>query len=232
MRLRVLLAVGAVSLIASGCSWLSTLGAEEAVSCSYGGGSSFSKIYLDGPEMTPDEFRATPQGRALYAFFVGGEGEVEAGPFGDLDGFSIVSDSSVLGYRNGLPISDYIVDGDDVRAWGGCNPTLVYGNRVAGRWHAVEPIDASATVLPIRLEGSACVEGSETNIITEVVSIDVVETEDTVEIVVWTREKGFRGMCAGIGIELDATVELDSPLGDRALLNTGLIPAVSVTEIN
>lgn len=227
---RLLLAVVATSLIASGCSFLGTLGAEEAVSCSYGGGSPFSKTYTDGPELTPDEFRETPQGRTLDAFFVGGYGEVEAGPYADLDGFSIVSNSYVLGYRDGIPIMDYTLKGDDIQQWGGCNPVLVYGNRTAARWYPAIPIGATATVLPIRVEGGACVEGSETRIITEVVSIDVVETEETVEIIAWTREKRFTGMCAGIGLDIDAEAELVSPLGIRVLLDAGLVPPIPVTE--
>jgi hypothetical protein len=85
MHGRILLATVAVALVASGCSFLGTLGAEEAVSCSYGGGSSFPQTYMDGPEMTPVAFLGTPQGQALNAFFVGGEGEVEAGPFAGAD---------------------------------------------------------------------------------------------------------------------------------------------------
>ncbi|MCL1692191.1 MAG: hypothetical protein M3096_00765 [Actinomycetia bacterium] len=224
---RLLLATVAASLVASGCSFLGTLGAEEAVSCSYGGGSPFSKTYMDGPELAPDEFRQTPQGQALDAFFVGGYGEVEAGPYGELDGFSIVSNSFVLGYRDGLPTMDYTLDGDDIQQWGGCNPVLVYGNRVASRWYPVGPIDATATVLPIRVEGGACVEESEPRIITEVVSIEVVETEETVA---WTREKGFTGMCAGVWIDIDAEAELASPLGARALLDAGLVRPAPVTE--
>jgi hypothetical protein len=230
MHGRILLATVAIALVASGCSFLGTLGAEEAVSCSYGGGSSFSKTYMDGPEMTPADFLGTPQGQALNAFFVGGEGEVEAGPFTELDGYSIVSESYVLGYRDGVPIQDYTLSGDDVQQWGGCNPTLVYGDRVAGRWHPVQPIDPDSTTLPIRVEGGACEEPDGTNIITEIVSVDVTETETTVEILVWTREKGFTGMCAGIGIELDATAELTAPVGDRVFLNTGLIPPAAATE--
>ena len=230
MTRRLLLAVVAVSLVASGCSFLGTLGAEEAISCSYSAGSPFSKTYMDGAELTPDEFRQTPQGRALDSFFVGGYGEVEAGPYGELDGFSIVSKSYLLGYRDGIPIMDYTLDGDDIRQWGGCNPVLVYGDRTAKRWHPVAPIDAAATVLPIRVEGGACVERSKTRIITEVVSIDVVETADTVEIIAWTREKGFTGMCAGIGIDIDAEAELVSPLGVRVLLDAGLVPPARVTE--
>ena len=69
MTRRLLFAAVAVSLVASACSLLGTLGAEEAVSCSYGGGSAFSKTYLDGPELMPDEFQQTAQGRVLETFF-------------------------------------------------------------------------------------------------------------------------------------------------------------------
>jgi|GEM_PF-2464417 hypothetical protein len=220
----------AMAVIASGCSVVGTLGATEEVSCYVGGGRHFAKSYVDGPEMAPDQFRTTPQGAALEAFFVGGDGEVESGPYAELDGFSVVSDSYVLGYRDGLPIQDYVLDGDDVQQWGGCSPTLVHGDRVAGRWHPVQPVNPDSTTLPIRVEGGACVEPNGTNVITEVVSIDVTETAETVEIVVWTREKQFTGMCAGVGIELDATAELTAPVGDRVLLNTGIIPPAAATE--
>ena len=84
----------AVALVTSGCSFLGTLGTEEAVSCSIGGGSQFSKTYMSSPDLTPDGFRATPQGRTLEAFFVGGEGEVEAGPYANLGCPSMSSGTS------------------------------------------------------------------------------------------------------------------------------------------
>jgi hypothetical protein len=200
------------------------------VSCAVGGNFPFATSYADGPELTGDQFRATPQGRALEAFFVGGYGEVEAGPYPDLDGFSIVSDSYVIGYRDGIPIMDFILKDDDVRAWGGCNPTLVYGDRVAGRWHPVQPVDPDSTTLPILVEGEACVEPNGTNVTTQIVSVDVTETAESVEIVVWTREKRFLGMCAGIGIEIGTTAVLDAPLDGRTLLDAGRIPPLPVTE--
>jgi len=228
-RRRLLAAAVAVSLVASGCSLPGTQSTETAVSCSYGGSRPFAIVYMNGPVLTPGEFAATPQGKTLDAFFVGGEAEVEAGSFTDLDGFSIVDDGYVLGYRDGLPIEDYRLNGDDVQEWGGCNPTLVHDDRVAGRWHPAEPVDTAATVLPIRVEGGACVENGENRIITEIAEIDVAEDADAVEIVVWTRED-FTGMCAGVGVEIDATVTLDAPLGGRTLVDTGRIPPVPATE--
>ena len=206
------------------CSLFSTIGATQKVSCSVGGGRAFDPIYLDGPQMSTSEFVATPVGSVLRDFFVGGEGEPENGSFLRSDGFSIVSDSYVLGYRDGAPTADFFVDDGDIQAWGGCNPTWVYGDRVAGRWHPVGPIDATATVIPISVEGDACVDGRETDIITEIVEMEVSETADTVEIIAWTREEGFRGMCAGIGVELPAEAVLDSPLGTRRLLDFGRNP--------
>lgn len=215
----------AIAAATSSCSFIGTLGATEEVSCSLGSGPHFAKSYVDGPEMTRDEFRVTPQGEALEAFFVGGYGEVEAGPYEDLDGFSIVSDSYVLGYQDRVPIQDYSLKGNDVRAWGGCNPTLVHGDQVASRWRPAEPVDPDTTMLPIKVEGGACVESDGTDVVTQIVSIDVVETDETVEIVVWTREKSFKRMCAGIGIDIDATAELAAPLDTRILLDAGQLPA-------
>jgi hypothetical protein len=177
--------------------------------------------------MTPAEFAMTPVGSMLQAFFVGGEGTPENDTFTVADGFSIVSDSYVLGYRGGLPVSDFSVESGDIQGWGGCNPTWVYGDRVAGRWHPVGSVDPMATMLAITVEGGACVEQDGTNIITEVVEIEVTETPDTVEIIAWTREKGFTGMCAGIDIELPAEATLDTPLGTRILLDAGRIPPIS-----
>jgi len=226
MKAAPLLLVLALAPGAGGCSLISSFGATEQVSCSVAGNKGFDPVYLDGPQLTPSEFIATPVGAMLHGFFVGGEGEPEGGSFIESDGFSIVSDSYVLGYRDGIPVADFIIDTLDLQAWGGCNPTWVYGNRVAGRWHPVGSIDATATVLPISVEGGACVEQDGTDIITEIVEIKVTETPDTVEIVAWTREKGFRGMCAGVGIDLPAEVVLDAPLGTRTLLDTGRIPAI------
>jgi hypothetical protein len=226
MRASLLLVVLLVSVLAASCSLLSTFGATEQVSCSVGGGNRFDPQFLNGPDMTPAEFAATPVGSMLQTFFVGGEGAPENDAYTVADGFSIVSKSYVLGYLDGLPISDFYVEPGDIQGWGGCNPTWVDGDTAAGRWHPAESVDPMATLLPITVEGGACVEQDGTNIITEVVEIEVAETSDTVEIIAWTREKGFQGMCAGIGIDLPAEATLDAPLGTRTLLDAGRIPPI------
>jgi hypothetical protein len=100
---------------------------------------------------------------------------------------------------------------------------------VAGRWYPAQPVDPASTTLPIRVEAGACVEPNGTNVTTQIVSVDVTETAESVEIVVWTREKRFLGMCAGVGIEIDATAVLDAPLNGRTLLDAGCIPPLPVT---
>lgn len=224
------LAAGAVAiaLLASGCTLIDRFDTTEKAACSVAGSARFPLSYLEGPELTPDEFVKTPEGEILDSFFNGGPGEVEGMEYLEADGFSIVSGSLVLGYQNGTPTARFETRGDDIGGWGGCRPVLVRGGETASRWSPVDPIDPAASVLPILVEGGACVEGDEENpeIITEVVAIEVTETDETVEIVAWTREKGFRLSCAGVGAAIDAEALLEQPLGDRTLLDAGLIPAV------
>lgn len=179
------------------------------------------------PELTSDQFLDTPQGETLDAFFNGGPGEVEGGGYLEADGFSIVSESYVLGYRDGLPISDFRLDGTDVRGWGGCRSVLVRGNQTASRWYLDSPPDPRATTIPILVEGGACVEPDGNRIITEVVEI-VVQDEDAVVITAWTRNIDMPAMCAGVGIDLEAEAVLELPLGDRTLLNGGLLPPAPI----
>ncbi len=63
--------------------------------------------YLAGPELTREEFLATDIGQILEATFIGGDAEAENFAYVRSDGFSIVSDSLVLGYRNGRPVSSF-----------------------------------------------------------------------------------------------------------------------------
>ena len=48
------------------------------------------------------------------------------------------------------------------------------------------------------------------------------------EIIVWTRDKSFEEMCAGVGVMLDSQAELSSHVGDRSLLDGGTVPATHV----
>jgi hypothetical protein len=169
----------------------------------------------------------TPQGETLDAFFNGGPGEVEGEGYLEADGFSIVSNGYVLGYRDGQPISDFRLDGGDVEAWGGCQPVLVRGDQTASRWHLSSPADPDAKEIAILVEGGACVEQDGTRITTEIVEI-VVENEDPILITAWTREVNMLTGCSGIGITLEAKAVLDLPLGDRKFLDGGLIPPANI----
>ncbi len=83
-------------------------------------------------------------------------------------------------------------------------------------------------MLPIEVEGGGCVTGTDTEITTEVVSVEVVEADDRVEIVAWTRRAGSFSGCDEVGVLMDAEARLDAPLGDRVLLDAGVIPAAAI----
>ena len=219
--------LAAVALLASGCALLQRLDPTVKASCSVAGNDRFDLSYTRGPDLTPEEFLDSPQGQALDAFFNGGPGEVEGGSYLEADGFSIVSGGYVLGYRDGQPISDFSLDGDDIQQWGSCRPVLVKGDQTASRWHLDSPADPGATTIPILVEGGACEEQDGTRITTEIVEV-VVQDEDAVVITAWTREVNLPAMCAGVGIDLEAEAVLDRPLGDRELLDGGLIPPTRI----
>jgi hypothetical protein len=180
--------------------------------------------YLDGPEYSRADFVDTETGSVLEAFFLGGEGEPENQQYLESDGFSQVSTSLVIGYRAGLPIAHFLLEGDDIRGWGGCRPNLMSGDLVAYRWQPAHPIDPELSVLPIVVEGGGCVTGSETKITTDVQSVNVVESPTRVEITVWVRRRSVGFGCAGVGVAIDAEATLSEPLGSRILVDAGLIP--------
>jgi hypothetical protein len=223
-RLSVLLAATvALTLLTSSCAYFQRLDTSVKASCSVAGSDRFDLEYAKGPQLTPQELLGTPHGQTLDSFFNGGPGEVEGEGYLGADGFSIVSDGYVLGYRGSELISDFSLGGDDVESWGGCRPVLVRGDQIASRWHLDSPPDENATIIPILVEGEACVEAGRDRVITEIVEI-VVQDEDAVLITAWTRQVDMPFMCAGIGIALEAETVLDLPLGNRALLDAGLIP--------
>jgi len=132
----------------------------------------------------------------------------------------------VLGYRGSALISDFSLNGDDVGSWGGCQPVLVRGAEVASRWYLESPADPNATAIPLMIEGGACIEDGEDRVTTEIVEISV-QDEDSVLITAWTREINMSSQCAGVGIALEAEAVLDVPLGDRELLDAGLMPPLA-----
>ena len=197
-------------------------------SCS---GIKFDLRYTEGPELTKEEFLATPQGAILEAFFVGGEGEPESDTFHAADGFSIVNQNFVLGYSERVVVSDFRLDGPDLRGWGGCNAELAADELRAERWSVAGPIDGGMTTIPILVLGGACVEADGNHIVTQIIEIEVQEQADAILITAWTRsipppsaDESGNYLCAGVGIELEAEAVLSEKLGDRVLLDAGLVP--------
>lgn len=226
-----------LGVVVSACGAPSDLADEESeapvsdadssgdVACSSAGGTTFSSSFLNGPELSRDEFADTSVGAVLEAFFVDGPGAPEGGQYERADGFSIVSDSLVLGYNGELPNSFFAIEDGDITGWGSCSPNLVSEDLVAARWEPDGPINIRGQTVAINVDGGACVTDDGQDVLTELVDVDVEESESQVTITAWTRDKPFDGLCAGVGITLDAEVELASPLSERTLLDGGPIPA-------
>jgi hypothetical protein len=70
-------------------------------------------------------------------------------------------------------------------------------------------------------------DGRPSSDFSEIIEV-VVQDEDAVVITVWTRNIDMPAMCAGVGIDLEAKAVLDLPLGDRALLDGGLLPPAPI----
>ncbi len=196
---------------------------SEEVACSIGGTRRFSSSFLEGPDLSPSEFVETDVGAMMEAFFTNGPGAPEHTRYGSAEGFSVVSNSLVLGYRDGLPDSAFDIEGGTVVSWGGCRPNRVADDLVASRWEPRGPMDPDTTVIPIQVEGGACETSKGMEVLTEVIAIETDETADHVEVTVWTSNKPAIGAC--VGVSLDAQIELASPLGTRSLLDGGTIPA-------
>lgn len=234
--LRFCLSVLFVGLVVSACGAPPELAVEESdalvsdadssgeVACSSAGGTSFSSSFLNGPELSRGEFGDTSVGAVLEAFFVDGPGAPEGGQYERADGFSIVSDSLVLGYNGELPDSFFALEEGEITGWGSCSPNTVSEDLVAARWEPSGPINIRGQTIAINVDGGACVTDDGRDVLTELVDVDVEETESQVTITAWTRDKPFEGFCAGVGIVLDAEVEIASPLGERSLLDGGPIP--------
>jgi hypothetical protein len=204
------------------------LGDPVEAACSVGGQPRFALTFLDGPHLTAEEFIQTEVGAELDTFFTEGPGAPEGFMYRDADGFSQVSETLVLGYANGAIISHFEVD-DPVGGWGTCTPTYVSGDLVAGRWYpATAALDPDALVVPIEVGGGACVLEGGVEPVTEVIEIQVSEYEDRIEVIAWTRDEQLDTACPGIGISLEAEIELSAALGNRQLLDASTIPATVI----
>ncbi len=200
-------------------------------SCGLGGQNPFDVRYTEGPELSPDEFLATPQGEILEAFFNGGPGEVEGSFYLQADGFSIVSGEFVLSYQGGELLGDFRIRDGEIAGWGSCSPVLQASDLTAQRWSVRGPLDLEMKNIPINVQGGTCGDF----VTTEVIGIDVDERSDSVLVTVWTKENwppeaegNDNYVCAGVGINLEAMIGLSEPLGDRTLLNAGTVPPSTV----
>ena len=234
MDVRPAAAIMIIALLAGGCGTgggniAGSQSGEAPLALSCGGtGEHFDASYANGPEMTPEDLATTEVGEALAAELVLGEAAVEGGSFRYATGFSVPSDTLVLGYQDGAISSAYVLDDDgNLRQWGGCNPTYVRGDQVATRWLPSGAIETTATTVPINVSGGGCVTDTGTEIVTKIESIDVAEHADSVDVTVWTsRQSSSSSMCAGVGLDLPAEIELTAPLGDRTLVDAGVIPPI------
>jgi hypothetical protein len=223
VKARVFVLVAAVAIVTCAC-------ASGDVGCSVGGGPSFSREMLNGPQLTKEQFADTDIGKVVTFFFQEGGGAVEGGFFRDVQGFSIASKSLVLAYDDMAPSTFITVEHGRVTSWGSCQPTMLSGNLTASRWHPAEDWNRDSTAIPIEVEGGACVTGTRTRVITRIVDVDVIESADRVDVIVWTKERQPLLGCAGVGVDIDSEITLASPLGDRALYDAGLVPHVRVDK--
>ncbi len=195
------------------------------LACDVGGQIRFPRELLEGPRFGREEFVVTTApGRVLDSFFSGGPGEAEGDAYARAVGFSIVSDTLILGYERDVPASFFILEDGRVEQWGGCRPILVAGDLVAARWRLARPVDPAATVLALQIDADACSTDDGNDVLTEVVSVDVTEHTDTVDVVVWVRDRPIRGSCPGGGVVVDATATLSRSLDGRSLLDAGTVP--------
>jgi hypothetical protein len=229
-----LIVVAVSALLAAGCGGSeatsdAATGTTDSIACSANiHDVSFPARYLDGPELTRNELVETPPGQVLEALFVGGDAELEGGQYRESGGFSIVSDKLVLGYKDGVVTWFFALNEDgQVRSWGGCNPNHVRQNQTASRWAPIGHVPPEAMTIPIHVEGGACSTDNGREIVTIIEGIEVEERIDRVDVTVWTSERSLGlEFCAGVGLMIEADFTLAEPLGDRTLVDAGIVPPI------
>jgi hypothetical protein len=192
-------------------------------------GPRFLASYLDGPELTRAEFLATPLGQTVDGFFTPMPPGQARRAYRAAEGFTVVSDSLVLGFGDGVPT--LLVNPSDwtIHTVPGCYLRFVVGDWVATRWFLEEPVDADTTILHIGIAAGACVTSTGTEVTTELGSKGIIDGSESVSITMWATERrppasATTTTCAGIGAVLHDEVTLEEPLGDRLLLDGGFVP--------
>ena len=192
-------------------------------------GPRFSASYLDGPELTRDEFLATPLGQTVDGYFAPTPPSQARRAYRAAEGFTVVSDSLVLGFGDGLPTLLVNPSDGTVVQVPGCYLHFVVGDGVATRWFLEQPVDADTTILHLGVAAGACVTTTGTEVLTECCAQTVIEGPESVSITMWTTERRSPAAAttttsAGIGLVLHDEVTLEEPLGDRVLLDAGFVP--------
>lgn len=85
----------------------------------------FPESFLEGPDQGRERFAATALGRVIDDFFMAGAGVEQNALYRAAEGFSPVSDSVALGYRDGSPVSYFVIREGRMAGWGECMPRLV-----------------------------------------------------------------------------------------------------------
>jgi hypothetical protein len=189
----------------------------------------FSASFLDGPLLARDESLATPVGQAFDAFFVRGPGREANRHYLSSEGFSVVSESLVLGYENGLPLLIFHPTDVAIASFPPCVLTMAVGEAVAARWVLAEPADSDTASLQIAVAAERCVTNSGTDPLTELWGLSLIEDSERVEVTVWTRVRASSdGACIRTRLVLSEEVGLDAPLGSRSLLDGGFRPLIVI----
>jgi hypothetical protein len=196
-------------------------------------GPRFPASYLDGPELTRTEFLATPVGRTVDRFFTPMPPSQARRAYRAAEGFTVVSESLVLGFQEGLPT--LLVNPSDWTVVQVPDSYLhfVVDDGVATRWFLEQPVDADTTTLHVGIAAGACVTTTGTEVLAECCAQTVIEGAESVSITMWATERrslasATSTTCAGIGVVLHDEVTLEEPLGDRLLLDGGFVPPLVI----
>lgn len=201
----------------------------EAFSCSVQADRRYPTDLLQGPDLSRDAFLDTEAGQAMHVYFTTEPGAREAEEYWLANGFTIVSRHLVLGYEHEHPFVEFEMLGGEIGA-GTCSPTLRSGDLTAYEWSLPSTPATDTTIVAATVAGSGCVrDDGSIHAVSQVESIEVMEFADRVEVTVWGLEAEPLLTCSDIDFSMPIGIALSDPLGSRALIDTGRIPAVKVT---
>ena len=202
------------------------------LSCTRGEFDAFPEAPLSDDLLSRDELVELPIGAALDgALPEGGIGGEEAS-YSTADGFLILEDGVIGSVVDGQVVGSFYLEQDGstwvLLRWGECWPRRIDGELIAEEWDFAPHPTAASQTLEITILGGMC---SGTSIESEIVSIDVQETAETITVTVWTNDptNDVEG-CAGLATSIPATVALEAPVGQREILDGGTFPAAAPTR--